>query len=151
MGLILAGFQYFLIGFQSFLFLVKELSFFQYGMIFLFFIGIFLFFRRLSIVRHSGGKFFMPYHIAKENFYIHSALTPGKRIIPIKEITSITFRRIRGIKMSGARYFITLERRKGKEKTFMIGENKKTKKLIEHTKKELKQHRHKIKIHEFNN
>src|SRR3712207_284298 len=88
MNPILAAFQYFLIGFQSFLFLVKELPFFQYGMILFLFGGIFLLFRRLFIVRRSGGKFFMPYHIANENFYIHSALIPGKRIIPIKEITT---------------------------------------------------------------
>lgn len=98
-----------------------------------------LFLRRVYAVHRSGGAFWASYHIARGNFYIHSALFFGKRVIPMNTIQSIRFIGYFGRRMgSGLRYTMYIERKRGKTMTVFFGKSKRIDKLMERLKKETK-------------
>lgn len=98
-----------------------------------------LFLRRAYAVHCSGGAFWAPYHIARGNFYIHSALFFGKRVIPMNTIQSIKITGYFGRRMgSGLRYTMYIERKQGKTVTVFFGKSKRIDKLLERLKKETK-------------
>ena len=98
-----------------------------------------LFLRRVYAVHRSGGAFWAPYHIARGNFYIHSPLFFGKRVIPMNTIQSIRFIGYFGRRMgSGLRYTMYIERKRGKTMTVFFGKSKRIDKLMERLKKETK-------------
>ncbi len=98
-----------------------------------------LFLRRAYAVHRSGGAFWAPYHIARGNFYIHSALFFGKRVIPMNTIQSIKIIGYFGRRMgSGLRYTMYIERKQGETVTVFFGKSKRIDKLLERLKKETK-------------
>ena len=102
--------------------------------------------RRYVIVRQSGGNFFAPFHIAKGRFYIHNAYVFRKRIIPLNNIKKIEVHFIPSVKLNGARYFLTIEQKRGKALAFFFGQSKENDQLVNNLKNETKKYNIKIRI-----
>ena len=102
--------------------------------------------RRYVIVRQSGGNFFAPFHIAKGRFYIHNAYVFRNRIIPLNNIKKIEVHFIPSVKMNGARYFLTIEQKRGKALAFFFGKSKENDQLVNNLKNETKKYNIKIRI-----
>ncbi len=94
-----------------------------------------LFFRRLSNVFRSGGDFFSPFRIAKDNLYVHNAIFFGKRIIPLSEIKAIECHRVRGRLGSGRRYVLFIEKKQGKTAALIFGKSEKNDRLVKNLSK----------------
>lgn len=125
--------RYFVIGFGA---IWNMSGIFRFAMISGSILILLLFSRRLYAVKRSGGSFFEPYHIENEVFYIHNGLAFGRRIIPLREIKRIRINCIQGIKMSGKRYILYIERKDGKTATVSFGKTRKNDKLVSCLKKE---------------
>ena len=134
-------FRYFLIGFKSML----QYIIIRNAFIFIALAFVIIIFRRFSIASRSGGSVFRPYHISGGYFYIHNALYIFDRVIPLKEIRSIDVDRIRGVKLNGSRYMLTLEFQNGKSRAIFFGRDKANDELVRNLKQDTKMYN--IKIH----
>ncbi len=133
--------EYFWIGIKA----AWSINIFRYTLLMLLTLFLAIILRRLFIVLQSGGKFFAPYHIAREKLFIHKAIFFHKRIIPLGEINRITVNCIHGIKLNGRRYILSIERKHGRTMTVIFGKTKKNDKLVEDLNKQTK--KYPIKIH----
>lgn len=134
-------FRYFLIGFKSML----QYIIIRNAFIFIALAFVIIIFRRFFIACRSGGSVFRPYHISGGYFYIHNALYIFDRVIPLKEIRSIDVDRIRGVKLNGSRYMLTLEFKNGKSRAIFFGRDKANDELVRNLKQDTKMYN--IKIH----
>jgi len=134
-------FRYFWIGFKD----MWKYSITRNALIFLSVVFFIIIFRRFSTASRSGGSIFRPYHISAGKFYIHNALYIFDRVIPLKNIKSIDVNSIRGVKLNGRRYMLTLEFKNGNSRSILFGRNKANDELVRNLKKETKKYN--IKIH----
>ena len=118
-----------------------------FAIYFVSFLLLLILWRRYVIVRHSGGNFFAPFHIAKGRFYIHNAYVFRKRIIPLNNIKKIEVHFIPSVKLNGARYFLSIQQKNGKALAFFFGQSKENDKLVRNLKNETKNYHIKVIIH----
>ena len=134
-------FRYFWLGFE----IIWQNTIIRNVLIFVVFVFAIIIFRRFFIACRSGGSVFRPYHISSGYFYIHNALYIFDRVIPLKEIRSIDVDRIRGVKLNGSRYMLTLEFKNGKSRAIFFGRDKANDELVRNLKQDTKMYN--IKIH----
>ena len=116
-----------------------------FAIYFVSFLLLLILWRRYVIVRHSGGNFFAPFHIAKGRFYIHNAYVFRKRIIPLNNIKKIEVHFIPSVKLNGARYFLCIEQKRGKSLAFFFGKSKQSDLLVKNLKTQTQKYN--IRIH----
>ena len=135
-------FEYFLFGMKT----MWESPVFSFAFYLLSSILLLIFWRRFIIVRHSGGNFFAPFHIANGRLYIHNAFVFVKRIIPLNNIKMIEVKYIQSVKLNGARYHVFIEQKNRKTLSFFCGKSKQNDLLVKNLKNETKNYHIRIVI-----
>ena len=135
-------FEYFWIGMKT----MWEGPVFSFAFYLLSSILLLIFWRRFIIVRHSGGNFFAPFHIANGKLYIHNAFVFVKRIIPLNNIKRIEVKYIRSVKLNGVRYLLCIEQKDRKTLSFFFGKSKQNDLLVKNLKNETKNYHIRIVI-----